>query len=256
MKVCLRCGKSYAKLKRHLDKKNICKSTFLDISPELILKDYDKYYDEYMIYKSNIKQGEEKKWRCENCNKNYKYKNNYYRHKKHYCNNSNSIIDNDNDMNSYNIINNFGEETGFKPDEMEELIKKFSANDIISGYVKAKFIDRAENRNIYLSNKRSNIVEVYVQNEWIKESLSKIIDRLIDIASSKIKLYIDHTENKYTESKPMPESISNKYRDIKNRIHNVNVYTNIRREERVSIKCVLINGRKKILDTQESNLTF
>ena len=46
--ICLRCGKEFVKLDTHIKKKYISDSNYLDITYEDMIKEYDKYYIDYI----------------------------------------------------------------------------------------------------------------------------------------------------------------------------------------------------------------
>ena len=81
MKTCLRCGKEYKRLDIHLSKQFFCKVKYLNIEPQDMLNDYEKYYKNY----------EEillKKFQCEFCGNIYSHVQSYNRHKKNFCKNN------------------------------------------------------------------------------------------------------------------------------------------------------------------------
>ena len=52
--ICLRCGEKFVKLDTHIKKKYICDANCLDITYEDMIKEYDKYYIDYIkiVYKN------------------------------------------------------------------------------------------------------------------------------------------------------------------------------------------------------------
>lgn len=82
MFYCLRCDKVFTRkdnLFRHLKYAATCDPLILDIPKDTILSYYEKYLPLYIVKKENVY------YTCEYCNKEIKYKPNYYAHKKYRC---------------------------------------------------------------------------------------------------------------------------------------------------------------------------
>ena len=103
MKDCLRCGKQLSNkgnLNRHLRNIRICQSIYLDISPDEIIKNYNKYEEQYRKLinekfdiddnnkyniKNNNKEIVKEEYICEYCNKIFTHRRSCLRHSKNYC---------------------------------------------------------------------------------------------------------------------------------------------------------------------------
>jgi uncharacterized Zn-binding protein involved in type VI secretion len=70
-KKCLRCGKEYARLKQHIQSKNVCSPMYMDIDRDIMYKNYDIFYKKFLKIKKN---GEYKK-PCIVCSKHIMSKN-------------------------------------------------------------------------------------------------------------------------------------------------------------------------------------
>ena len=113
--ICLRCSKKFNniyKLQRHLfEKKVLCEAKYLNILSEVMLEDYNDYYDSYIIIfekknaqnnhnfvqncsnimetqkiiKKYIELSSKKTYTCEFCGNGFTRKNNYINHKIKWC---------------------------------------------------------------------------------------------------------------------------------------------------------------------------
>ncbi len=273
MKTCLRCGKEYKKLTIHLNRKKICKAIYLDIDKDKILQDYDKYYIQY-------KELQNEKYECEHCNKTFNQKQNYYRHKKHNCTTINtkssntinnikkSTINNGTNNgtmkvdNSVNIvINNFGEESPIMIKELVEIlnecVNKGKLNDILPMYVKKRWIDHENNRNVNITDFNRGIAEVYVNKEWEKKFLNEVIDIIRNKSSKDIFNYLKETK-KYLENKyELDFTENNSYNDVNklsNHIYDTETIPEIKRDVNKKIKLELVNNRNKVRETKKNKM--
>jgi len=110
MKYCFRCGKSYStktNLNKHLRRNVQCEPNYLNISPNIIITEYDNYENAFItVYESkkdpiipvlgssfgsvlyqqgSINLSQTGKIICEYCKTEFTRKTNYYRHKKNRC---------------------------------------------------------------------------------------------------------------------------------------------------------------------------
>lgn len=110
-RYCFRCGKEFttkSNLNQHLNRKNKCTITYLNISCESVRNEYKKYENIFITVLSNTKPTQEVTQtntvnenevtqtntknemkvgiECEYCGVKLNHKNSYYRHKKYYCN--------------------------------------------------------------------------------------------------------------------------------------------------------------------------
>lgn len=148
MKFCLRCGKNFNDVnnfKRHLNKKNMCKFTYLNITYKDMHESYDEHIKDFEYkyniitneYKKNIKElsqnikeknnknEENIELKCNKCNKYYKYNSRLYQHIKK-CNLNESNINIDNIRNNSNIINEIDENSEEIKKELKELKKEYN----------------------------------------------------------------------------------------------------------------------------------
>lgn len=96
MKYCFRCGKLFttkSNLNSHLRSKKECPTIILNIEREIIINNYNKYLPTY-LEKFNIISDDINKYKCDDCNSYFTFKNNYYRHKKYNCKNKELSITN------------------------------------------------------------------------------------------------------------------------------------------------------------------
>lgn len=150
MKTCLRCGIQVIKkgnLVRHLNKKNLCPSKYLDLEPNEIIENYDKYLDEYNKIILDKKDTDVIKI-CEYCGKKFKYRSNYYAHKKKYC--------------RKNILEKFSitkEEFELMKKKIEMLENQVSKNNISTKKNNnTNAVNNGSNNNLNSNNQNSNNV--------------------------------------------------------------------------------------------------
>lgn len=214
--TCLRCGKEYSRLDKHLTAKNVCPSNYLDVSRELMIRKYNSLLKEFNI----VKEKEENYYKCHLCNKHIKYQSNYSRHmKKHkeqnnqsnIINNTNgttTIIDGNNNtindshdtINNINItLNNFGSEKEVDTNVIKDLLKGVR-KEMIASYIEKKHIDIEENRNIYLSCNRNKHIMIFKDNKWQREDKKYIEGQIFEKAKKKLNDTLDFFYNQRKES--------------------------------------------------------
>lgn len=273
MKICLRCGKSFTKLKSHLSKAKPCEMKYLNIDRDILKEKYDEYYDQFVKIKNKKGDNNEnnKIYECENCSNKFTQQSNYYRHKKHYCkkNNSTSNITNITNINGNNnnitnienqqniniIIQPFGNEKELSREEIINLlnncINNSLVNDIIPLYIKEKWINREENRNINILDENRDKVEVY-NGTWERKLLSNIIKLIRENSSCNIRKLLDDIKQKM-EKNNTKDNYQN-YKSIKivdNYLNAVEDNEKKQKETDKKIKTNFINGRNKIRETKK-----
>lgn len=265
--ICLRCGNKYDRLDRHLSKKNNCNVNYLDVDKETMI---DKYNELLVKYKE-LKNGH----KCSQCDKIYKHKSGLYRHMKIHkiqnniftnCGTVNygSIVNGDVIHNTTNItnqtiniiLNNFGEEEDIDVDVVKEILEKdvLDDSDYIGEYFAKLFIEKEENRNVYLSGQKTNIMHIYKNNKWTHQDkkiitdliINKVIDRLEFHRDRYYQEALDVEKNNNVEA-TMTEEYK-KYNNIKNivKLLNNNLYNEIEKTER-NIECKLLDNKEVLV---------
>lgn len=242
MKYCLRCGKVFTRLyslKRHLNREKICEATYLDITSELIISNYQEYLENFLEIKTEKNNIDE--FPCEYCNKSFTKKSNYYRHKLHYCkiiknknntdeviddlkkkieelenqlNNSQNITNNSHNTNNTNngvintghignkiIINNYGEEKYNLTAEDCESIMSNDFNMVVKLIEKIHF-DNEENRNIYLRSLKEKYAGVFIDEKWEPIEREKMIEDLIYDKNKLLEKLLDKHGDNFTSVNP------------------------------------------------------
>lgn len=111
-KYCFRCGKDFnfkSQVLRHLNRRFLCQSIYLDVTQSEVKSNYDKLLDDFIRAKDFQKeilhkqtqtdeiqthqQTHEIQIKCELCDTVFTHKNSYYRHKKYYCKEKNDSSD-------------------------------------------------------------------------------------------------------------------------------------------------------------------
>ncbi len=207
MKTCLRCGKDFKRLDRHLTNQNPCKLKYLDLQPNEILKDYERYLVDF-------KKLLDEKYQCEYCNKFYKSQSSYITHRNHVCKlnpnkvpskiqtthdtddvnssnhgsnynnyNNNGIINNtinnitnnvtNNNVNIENInnityvLNNFGEEAPISVHELVTILNK-----------------------CIRENRMDDILPMYVKKRWIENEFNRNVN-VTDASRGIAEVYVN-----------------------------------------------------------------
>lgn len=231
MKYCFRCGHIFNRIdnfKRHLQRKVICNSDYLDISYDTIIEEYDKYLNKFLSYKDivdnkkNITYDElleelldtkQKIYQLEEENKknqnNMKLQleskieeltnqlntsNNTYNNNINNINNGNinNIIDNK------IIINNFGEEKYNLTAQECESIMAQDYNMVIKLIEKIHF-DNTENRNIYVRSLKEKYAGVFIDQKWKVVDRERLIEDLIRDKNILLEKLLDEHGDNFTD---------------------------------------------------------
>ena len=157
--TCLRCGKDFGRrcdLNRHLNGKRKCSSTYLDISNQQMMSNYQYYFE--LFKKSNVKQSSTPlttdQIQCEKCDKQFNHKCNYYTHKRLYC----PVI----------------------KKELEEEKQKKEVENKIKEMLEAKIQDKIEEK---LENKIDKILDEKLEGILgvkIQDKLEEILDNKLE----------------------------------------------------------------------------
>lgn len=235
-KTCLRCGKEIANLKRHLFRKNICDSKYLEITKDEMLSEYDKYFEEFKMkfYSSLL--------RCKKCGKSYKQRQSLCRHKKiceknnqttnqptpiqnidfgdtqinihtqNITNNTDNSITNNNDNRQVNInIQPFGHEIDPTMESFLNYLRQIIETDNLEEALNEllKLIqENPVNRNLYLGHEKNGSIKVYRGGKtWDKCSINSMKKPLANNTMNKFYKMIDKSEQKYRENDEIMKSI-------------------------------------------------
>ncbi len=261
-KKCLRCGKEFIKLWRHLHIKTECEVQYLIIPRDKMLDNYDEYYKQFIEY--NYKNGI---FKCKHCDKKYSSKNAYYRHKRYKHkkinnisnisinnsnnnnnNNNNNTLNIDNTQNNINIsINGFGNEKLLSKKDITKILKE-PINKIISEYVKQTYINTLENRCIQLSNLRCNYAKVYIDGQWEHQLVIPLVDKIIDKSSSHIIGHLGECNRKLIEVDGIQfeDPVRKKKCDLQNYLYGIHDDPSKRRIVRDEIKLIFRTNCDKI----------
>jgi predicted GIY-YIG superfamily endonuclease len=264
-KICLRCGISVSKLKRHLQCKTQCEVKYLDIDCTEMIKNYDKYYNEYTVKKiNNIHY-------CV-CGKEYKHSSGLSRHKVQ-CDSINNKIKNeiddqtDNTMNTMNTIQNdinlhlqyYGYE--IMPDinivlkiileEEEARIKEDRIYlEITLLLFKLLHIDTIENRNIYVGSKSDGIFNVFKTGSgWIKEYRRNMVQDFPLLVKKQILQMLNYIKQKYIYNKEKVDLMNTAIERVEH-YYNHNSLKIIMN----NFMLVLLNNNEKVLETKKASL--
>lgn len=211
--ICLRCGKDFVRLDKHLSNKKVCNATHLDIPRERIIPEYSTLINEFLKIQKKLNSSV----KCDYCGKVISKKSNMARHKKTHptiiqqqINYNSTVINGDINIgtttNVFNIIlNNFGEEEDIDYDIAKQIIESEFTEDAtyLVKYFKKLYIDKENNRNIYLENVNSKKMHIYKDNKWKPEDKKiierKIIKKIIKNLKNHIKVYgeKENNDNKY-----------------------------------------------------------
>lgn len=286
--ICLRCGKKYSRLLRHLDSVN-CKARYLNITRDEMLDNYEVHLDRYKELLSN-------KYACEYCNKLFSHKNHYYRHRKHSCQvkkdqeannientNINNVINNgtvnngtinnitnnitnngtiDNSTNVTIFMNNFGEEAPLSIHDLVTILNECLNNNkldqILPMYVKKRWIDNESNRTIDIRDMNRGIAEVYVDKEWEKRFLNDVIEKIRLKSTKAIKEYLIYTREKIEKEHNIKYQDDPKVKPIykvNNHIYDIENEDDKKKDANKKIKYELINNRNKVRETKNKMLS-
>lgn len=226
-RTCLRCGKDYVRLDKHLKSKRVCDAIYLDIPQELVRDEYDLYYKDYY----ELILG--KMHKCFKCGKSYKYASGLSKHKR-CCNgsSSNSVFSHGNTQYSqsfkqtnnyynvnyidnrktYNIIlQNFGNEVlpdmtsllEKLEDTIKNIVEKSEDNEgesIFNVALRALYIDTEENRNLIIRNTNDGFIDVRVNNGWITKSRKSMRDLVIDNTKRQIDKFLELADKRVKDN--------------------------------------------------------
>ena len=267
MKTCVRCGKEYTKLKKHLKNIKECSPIYLNISRNLLLKNFKSYDDhlkDFAVYKykkdNNII---DHYYECEFCGKKYSHKTTYYKHRKHNCPQLNNlindtttknkhIINNINNININNVSNitNFGMEKILDTKNIAKILNG-PINKILSEYVRHLYVEIPENRNVLITNIRGQFAQVYINDKWECKLLVPVIDIMINKSSNKIMFYISECDKQIIKDGKKIDTTQGTKINIKNYLYNIKDNSKKRKIIKNEIISELINGRDKILETKK-----
>ena len=188
--ICNKEFKHKSSLKKHLDRKVCEKYTKMQFQCNLCPKKYsskislnthirNKHGTKKIITKVQVM--------CPLCNSTFSDKYVLKRHLNNTCRNKmsqyNNVINNitniTNITNNINIqINNFGNEN-MDNISMRKLMNSIrSIENMPLDYIKLKYIDTPENRNIYLHDRDDKEMYIYKNGEWVKEDKIKILNKM------------------------------------------------------------------------------
>jgi len=213
---CQRCLKKFItkyKLKRHFNRKKLCKLNGLDLNYKTMLNDLDE--------KSNFN--------CNNCGRKFNYENSFKTHRCSIKTNSLSELSNKikeqkeilqsllnnksretiirnkvnntmNIMNQNNInitINDYGKEdiSHITNQFVLDIISKMNSSALIK-YIKAVHCDNPCNLNIILPNHKQKYVLIWKNNKWVLENKTNILDGMIVKNFDRINDVYEKLENK------------------------------------------------------------
>jgi predicted GIY-YIG superfamily endonuclease len=251
MNICLRCGKEFNSVAKHLRKK-VCVVKWLNITADDMLKNYDEHYKKYKEMFA-----EKYKYYCRYCNAPFTKSQNCCRHEKHRCNlrfgiqtgtNKLSIdeqnIASDHINNCNNQTNNFGEEEEICKEHMLAILNNCISKkieDMIPIYVEKRWIDIENNRNVDIRDLNRGIggIEIYENSKWNKAILNSTVDKIRNISMISIENFTKEMNG------------SKEYDDIKKQIIDAKINKKIIRYINENIKIKLINGRDKIRKTKK-----
>lgn len=145
---------------------------------------------------------------------------------------NNSIVGNNNTINNYITILPFGKENMDIPDDIKKLIlnKGFKAVEALTMYTHLNK-NRPENHNVYKTNVKNKLLNVYNGKRWLVKDEEDVIDdvyvlkkahledwleefchELTGVANKKVNRFFDHSED---------ETVANKIKkDIKLMLYN------------------------------------
>jgi len=257
---CVRCGKDFpykCKLLVHLHGKRMCKPIFLNATVEEIEKNFDDFTEQFLAMKmeevtSDNKNGNKKpienvtsskKFKCENCSKEFSFKNSYYRHRKHVC----MVIKTEEKTEDLNV-NYFGEEdlNDVNTEYIEKLLRTASSTKRIVTYlVETIWINNESNHNIHLKDIRSGTkFSTYSREKdrWVVANEQEIIDRVHSILDDAVDKVHDELD-----SIAMGKRIEKNYIKLSDGLDETDrsYYNRIISE----IRRVIFNGRREVLKT-------
>lgn len=200
--ICLRCGKDFVRLDKHLSNKKVCIAIYLDIQRERVIPEYSTLINEFLKiqkkYNDNIK--------CNECGKIISKKSNMARHKRIHMkkieiSNTNDFEKDENISSDLKIddtkhINNFEKEADVCYDLVKNIIEnKFNVDtDYLVEYFRYMYIKDEHNRNIYLSDTQSKKIYIYQNNDWKYINkivvIKKIIEKILNNFRNHINIYV------------------------------------------------------------------
>jgi len=197
-KNCLRCGKKYARLKQHIQSKNVCSPMYMDIDREIMYKNYDIFYKKFLKIKKN---GEYKK-PCIVCSKHIMSKN-MSRHvfTKHPQYENNDIQNNDiqtNDIQYNDIQSNDIQYNDIQSNDIQT--NDIQSNDIQSNDIQTNDIQSNDIQNNELDNMSTYIDEINLDGN--KSTFIPIIksDNINNFGSEEDNINLTEILQKYNKN--------------------------------------------------------
>ena len=266
---CPRCGfetNHKAVFKKHLNRKNICKTTFSNISINKILRMFSLTIDNISKDISKKDRKSNKKSKCKYCDKLFASRQSRSRHELKYCNIGQigkNVIDKLNEevyqlqkdklLISDKILDIHNTDTKLPYNESDH---KFISDSKISECMKRQYMSiphlikmvhfdpkHPENHNIYVSNIQSKQFFLYDGKKWILKNKDEIIDNLISSSEYKLK----ETLGKWIQNEDNKDKYAfaiNKFKKYLEMKDNDQITNNVKEE----IKLMLYNNRELCKD--------